>query len=33
VEFDILEAILWDGRYQRLEKHLQRMADSAFEIA
>jgi para-aminobenzoate synthetase/4-amino-4-deoxychorismate lyase len=29
VEFDILEAILWDGCYQRLEKHLQRMADSA----
>ncbi len=29
MEFDILEAILWDGRYQRLEKHLQRMADSA----
>ncbi len=29
VEFDILEAILWDNQYQRLEKHLQRMADSA----
>jgi para-aminobenzoate synthetase / 4-amino-4-deoxychorismate lyase len=29
VEFDILEAILWNGCYQRLEKHLQRMADSA----
>lgn len=29
VEFDILEAILWDGWYQQLEKHLQRMADSA----
>lgn len=29
VEFDILEAILWDGCYQRLEQHLQRMADSA----
>ncbi len=29
VEFDILEAILWDGCYQRLEKHLQRMAASA----
>lgn len=29
MEFDILEAILWDGWYQRLEKHLQRMADSA----
>ncbi len=29
VEFDILEAILWDGWYQRLEKHLQRMADAA----
>lgn len=28
-EFDILEALLWDGCYQRLEKHLQRMADSA----
>jgi para-aminobenzoate synthetase/4-amino-4-deoxychorismate lyase len=29
VEFDILEAILWDGCYQRLEKHLQRMTASA----
>ncbi len=29
LEFDILEALLWDGRYQRLEKHLQRMAASA----
>jgi para-aminobenzoate synthetase / 4-amino-4-deoxychorismate lyase len=29
MEFDILEAILWDGGYQRLEKHLQRMAASA----
>jgi para-aminobenzoate synthetase / 4-amino-4-deoxychorismate lyase len=29
VEFDILEAILWNGCYQHLEKHLQRMADSA----
>jgi para-aminobenzoate synthetase/4-amino-4-deoxychorismate lyase len=29
VEFDILEAILWKGCYQHLEKHLQRMADSA----
>jgi para-aminobenzoate synthetase / 4-amino-4-deoxychorismate lyase len=28
-EFDILEAILWDGQYQRLEKHLQRMSASA----
>jgi len=28
-EFDILETILWDGWYRRLEKHLQRMADSA----
>jgi para-aminobenzoate synthetase/4-amino-4-deoxychorismate lyase len=29
VEFDILEAVLWNGCYQHLEKHLQRMADSA----
>lgn len=28
-EFDILEAILWDNGYQRLDKHLQRIADSA----
>jgi para-aminobenzoate synthetase/4-amino-4-deoxychorismate lyase len=27
--FDLLEALLWDDGYQRLEKHLQRMADSA----
>ena len=29
VEFDILEAILWDNGYQRLDKHLQRIASSA----
>jgi para-aminobenzoate synthetase / 4-amino-4-deoxychorismate lyase len=29
VEFDILEAILWDNGYQRLDQHLQRIADSA----
>ena len=29
VEFDILEAILWDNGYQRLDRHLQRIADSA----
>lgn len=29
VEFDILEAILWDNGYQHLDKHLQRIADSA----
>jgi para-aminobenzoate synthetase/4-amino-4-deoxychorismate lyase len=29
IEFDILEAILWDNGYQRLDKHLQRIADSA----
>ncbi|HWS84145.1 MAG TPA: aminodeoxychorismate synthase component I [Ktedonobacteraceae bacterium] len=29
VEFDILEAILWNNGYQRLDKHLQRIADSA----
>jgi para-aminobenzoate synthetase / 4-amino-4-deoxychorismate lyase len=29
VEFDILEAILWDGWYRQLDKHLQRMAASA----
>jgi para-aminobenzoate synthetase / 4-amino-4-deoxychorismate lyase len=29
VEFDILEALLWDGEYQRLERHMQRMAASA----
>ncbi len=27
VEFDILEAILWDSGYQHLERHLQRLAD------
>jgi para-aminobenzoate synthetase/4-amino-4-deoxychorismate lyase len=30
VEFDILEAILWDNGYQHLESHLQRLADSAY---
>jgi len=29
IEFDILEAILWDNGYQRLDKHLQRIAGSA----
>lgn len=29
LEFDILEAILWDSGYQHLAKHLQRMAASA----
>ena len=29
VEFDILEAILWDNGYQHLDKHLRRIADSA----
>lgn len=28
-EFAILESILWDAGYQRLEKHLKRMQDSA----
>jgi para-aminobenzoate synthetase/4-amino-4-deoxychorismate lyase len=28
-DFDILEAILWDNGYQSLDKHLQRIADSA----
>lgn len=29
VEFDLLEAILWDNGYQHLDKHLRRIADSA----
>jgi para-aminobenzoate synthetase / 4-amino-4-deoxychorismate lyase len=29
LEFDIIEAILWDGDYRRLEQHLMRMAASA----
>jgi len=29
MDFDILEAILWNNGYQRLDKHLQRIADSA----
>lgn len=29
LEFDILEAILWDNGYHHLDKHLQRIADSA----
>ncbi len=29
VEFEILEAIFWDGEYQRLEKHVQRITESA----
>lgn len=29
VNFDILEAILWDNGYQYLDKHMQRIADSA----
>jgi para-aminobenzoate synthetase / 4-amino-4-deoxychorismate lyase len=30
VEFDILEAILWNNGYQHLDKHLRRIADSAY---
>jgi para-aminobenzoate synthetase/4-amino-4-deoxychorismate lyase len=29
LEFALLEAILWDNGYQRLDKHLRRLADSA----